>query len=102
MSKMSMTLRIIVYRESRLWLAHCLEMDIVAEGKAPAAAVKDLLDLCFLQINVAGEEGDLESIFRPAPPAIWKMFFTSQKKRMVKPPRGAPIEAIEERELSLV
>ena len=102
MPKIRVTLRIVVYRESRLWLAHCLELDIVAEGTTSAAAVKDLLDLCLLQIDVAGEEGDLESIFRPAPPEIWKMFFMSQKRKMVKPPPGSAVEAIEERELSLV
>jgi hypothetical protein len=32
---MNVTLRGIVYPEDGIWLAHCLEMDIVAEGDNP-------------------------------------------------------------------
>jgi hypothetical protein len=70
-------LRALVYREGDVWLAHCLEMDIVAEGKTCEAASSDLVDLCDLQIKVALEEGDLQSVFRPAPSEYWKMFFMS-------------------------
>ena len=63
----SINLSAVVYSEGKLWLAHCLELDIVAEAKTVEDAVRSLISLCDLQIKVAIEEGDLQSIFRPAP-----------------------------------
>ena len=100
--ELEIELRVVVYREDTFWLAHCLEMDIVAEGDTPRKATKDLIDLCTLQIKVALEDSDLASIFRPAPPETWKMFYTSRKKKPIKPSRSGPITQIDERELELV
>lgn len=116
-------LRALIYREGDIWLAHCLELDIVAEGKTPQGASSDLMDLCNLQIKVALEDGDLKSVFRPAPSEFWKMFFmsagksqnavpqvlskrpkrTSSKGRKAPPNKSSwPIERIETRQLQLV
>jgi hypothetical protein len=73
-AKFRINLSAIVYRESGFWLAHCLELDIVGEGRDAADAVRTLMPLCDLQIGVAIEEGDLQSIFRAAPPEIWKLY----------------------------
>ncbi len=101
---MSITLRGIIYPENGVWLAHCLEMDIVAEGKTPQQALQDVVDLCNLQFQVALKEGDVASAFRPAPPEYWKLFFMAQKRLPVgKLPKTAkPIEGFEARELQLV
>jgi len=99
---LQLDLRVIVYREDGLWLAHCLELDIVAEGESPQKAVRDLTDLCLLQIKTSIEESDLTSIFRPAPPEFWKLFFTSKKRKNTKLAPGSPITRIDERELELV
>jgi predicted RNase H-like HicB family nuclease len=65
----------LVYKEDRWWLAHCLELDIVAEGDTPESALESCLELCDLQIRTAMEENDLQSIFRPAPPKLWDMYW---------------------------
>jgi predicted RNase H-like HicB family nuclease len=70
----SINLSAIAYCEDGVWLAHCLELDIVSEGKDTDDALRSLMSLCELQITVAVEEGDIESIFRPAPPEIWKLY----------------------------
>src|SRR5579859_5801411 len=72
--KPSINLSAIVYCEDGIWLAHCLELDIVAEGTDPRDALQALMSLCDLQITTALEEGDIAAIFRPAPPEIWKLF----------------------------
>lgn len=97
-----MELRVITYREEGVWLAHCLELDIVAEGQSSKQAVKDLVDLCVLQIKTAVEENDLESVIRPAPPAIWTLFFSSKKKKRIKVAGCGLVNEIDERELELV
>jgi predicted RNase H-like HicB family nuclease len=92
------SLSAIIYREDDTWLAHCLEMDIVAEGETPGKAWRDLDDLCKLQINIALEEGDLESIFRPAPSEIWKLFWLGELKDLPRKP-FKPVNRFEAREL---
>jgi hypothetical protein len=74
-------LRGIVYREGDAWIAHCLELDIVAEGANAEDAMNDVLDLCALQIDTAVENNDLESIFRPAPAKYWNLFYSARSKR---------------------
>jgi hypothetical protein len=101
---MSITLRGIIYPEDGVWLAHCLEMDIVAEGTTPEKAFQDLVDLCNWQLEVAKKQGDVESAFRPAPPEYWKLFFVAQKKLPVKKSfkTANSIDGFEARELQLV
>ena len=101
-AKTQIELRIIAYREDSVWLAHCLELDIVAEGKSSKRAVKDLIDLCLLQIKTAIDENDLPSIIRPAPAEIWAMFFSARKKKRFRPSPRGPVNEIDERELELV
>ena len=105
-SKVSINLSAIVYRENALWVAHCLELDIVAEGKDVEDAVASLVSLCDLQIKVAMEEADLESVFRPAPPEIWKMFSAGKilpRRKGTAGGRGfnSPVERFEARQLQL-
>ncbi|MBI3822651.1 MAG: hypothetical protein HY289_08225 [Planctomycetes bacterium] len=100
--KTQIELRVVTYQEDGVWLAHCLELDIVAEGKTSRQAFKDVVDLCNLQVNTAVEENDLLSIFRPAPAEFWKMFFTATKKKRVKPSANGVVKEIDERELELV
>jgi hypothetical protein len=95
-------LRIVAYREEGVWLAHCLELDIVTEGKSSKKAVRDLINLCVLQIKVAIEENDLPAIIRPAPSEIWTMFFSATKKKRFKPTPRGPVTEVDERELELV
>jgi len=98
--RISIPLRAVVYREGDWWIAHCLELDLVAEGKSPFAALKDVLDLAEFQIRVAMEDGDLDSIFRAAPPEVWRMFSLAEAfdfRR--KPPK--PVDRFETRSLAL-
>lgn len=88
-------LRAVVYQEGEWWIAHCLELDLVAEGKTPRAALEDVVDLIEFQIRVAIEEDDLNSIFRPAPPEIWALY--SQTGKELRPPRkkkASPVSRI--------
>ena len=105
-SRLSINLSAIVYQEDGVWIAHCLELDIVAEGKDPDDAIEGLISLCDLQIKVALEEGDLPSIFRPAPPEVWQMFSTGRQKLLTEKARPgrkrrfhAPVDRFEAREL---
>lgn len=99
--ELQIDLRAILSREDEVWLAHCLEMDIVAEGNTPREAVQDLIDLCTFQIETAIEHHDLASVFRPAPPEVWIQFFSSKKKKQLRHHKG-PVKTVEGRELELI
>jgi hypothetical protein len=79
----------VVYREGNAWIAHCLELDIVADGPNADAAMKDLLDLCAFQIDTAIENNALESIFHPAPAKYWNLFYSARQRRRL-PKAGHP------------
>jgi hypothetical protein len=99
----SIPLRAVIYREGKWWIAHCLELDLVAEGPSPRRAFQDLMDLSLLQLRVAEEEGDLQSIFRPAPANVWMMFGKANPISTGRTPRLPNlIERFEARELQLV
>lgn len=77
-------LRGVVYREGQWWIAHCLEMDVVVEGDSPFDAVSSAVELCGIKIEEAIKDGNLRSIYRPAPPEIWELY--DRAKRFRKPP----------------
>jgi hypothetical protein len=102
--ELRLDLRAVVYRHGKWWIAHCLETDLIAEGSSPARALKDLIELTATQIETAKDSGNLESIFRPAPPEIWTMFAFSRKVEVprVRPKLRRSVERFEAREAILV
>jgi hypothetical protein len=94
-------LQAVVYPHGKWWIAHCLELDLVAEGETPESALQDLIDISVLQIKTAIGNQDLISAFRPAPPEIWAMF-SRAKDRPVKKKLTGPVERFEAREAVLV
>lgn len=75
----SIKLNIVVYKEGEEWIAHCLQMDIVASGKSPKAVENDIIDLIKAQMRFAIDNDNVENVFKPAPSEIWRMI--GQAKR---------------------
>ena len=94
-------LRAVAYRHGAWWIAHCLELDLVAEGKTLQEALADVMDLSCSQIEAAIRDGDLESVFRPAPPEAWAMFSRATDIPVKQKPT-CPVERFEAREAVLV
>ena len=97
---LSLSLRLVIYQEGGFWIAHCLELDIVAEGQSRKEAMTNLKSLCGLQIETAIEENEVESVFRPAPSEFWKLFF-SGKKTATEQSSNKTIERFETRIVAL-
>lgn len=74
MPQVRLTLRALIYQDDDCWVAHCLETDVVADGATPMKAFENLQSLTSFQIETALEAGDLQSIFRQAPPEILSAF----------------------------
>ena len=69
----SIKLNIVVYREGEEWIAHCLQMDIVASGKSAKVVEDDIIALIKAQVRFAIDNDNMENVFKPAPSAIWSM-----------------------------
>lgn len=94
-------LRAVAYPHGKWWIAHCLELDLVAEGTDPESALHDLMDLSATQIETAIEGGNLEAVFRAAPPEIWATFARAVDRPGTKNP-SQHVERFEVREAVLV
>jgi hypothetical protein len=93
-------LRAVAYQHGRWWIAHCLELDLVAEATTPVAAIQDVMELSCTQIAAAVKSGDFQSAFRAAPPEIWAMF-SRAKDAPVKRKPPCPVERFEARQAIL-
>jgi len=89
--KIRLDLRVLMYREDVFWIAHCLETDLVGEGETVAQAMDTLIDISNVQIQAALDEGDLASIFSPAPADVWRMYAVAAEG-----PSRRPRKAIKE------
>jgi len=70
------TLRFLIYKEDGVVFAHCLEMDLLADGKNIREAIERLLGVIEHHINCLIEDDALEQFYNPAPLEYWRMFST--------------------------
>lgn len=77
----SIKLNIVIYKEGGEWIAHCLQMDIVASGKSAKAVEEDIIGLIKAHVRFAIDNDNVGNIFKPAPSEIWSM--TGHAKRCV-------------------
>lgn len=90
--QISPLMNILSWEEGGKHFAHCLELDIVAEGEDEQAALKSLAELLVRQVEFA-EENKIE-IFHPAPPEYWQKLYELHSNRVKQyllenPPRSA-------------
>lgn len=70
-------------KEKKVFLAHCLDMDIAAQGKTEKEAIGELQDLIQTQIEHCLQNDMLDSLFRPAPKEYWDTYHRSQAAKIV-------------------
>ena len=69
----------IVTKEETIFVAHCLELDIVATNKNYKTVTKDIIDLMKTQIDYAFSNDNLENLYHPAPAEVWKEFYACKE-----------------------
>jgi predicted RNase H-like HicB family nuclease len=74
-----LAVHIILYPEQDLYLAHCLEFDLVAQGATPDEAFQNLLDAIELQVTYTMESGDIKNLIQLAPSEFWQMWVTAKE-----------------------
>jgi hypothetical protein len=74
MPKFRLTLRIVFYRESGRWIAHCLEMNLIGDGRTQAEALASLQTAITVQFRATLKYGNAANLFCPADPVVFQMF----------------------------
>jgi len=57
------------------FVAHCLELDIVATASDLETVQSDMADLISAQVDYAFSNDNLDNLYHPAPADVWKAFF---------------------------
>ena len=57
------------------FVAHCLELDLVATADSMEAVKADIFDVIVTQVHHAFANDNLEYLYHPAPPEVWKEFY---------------------------
>ncbi len=74
---------IIEDKNKNIFLAHCLDMDIVSQGKTKKETITNLVELIQTQMQYCIENDMLDNLFRPAPKEYWDMFYRSQATKII-------------------
>ncbi len=69
-----MPVKIVFYREDGLWIAHCLEFDLLGDGETRAAALESLSEAIAIQVEQTFESGNVRNLFHPAPAEFFEMY----------------------------
>lgn len=70
-------------KDKNTFIAHCLDMNIAAQGKTADEAVVELKELLVVQMEYCLENDMLGTLFRPAPKIYWDMYYRSQANRVI-------------------
>jgi len=90
--------RFLVRKEDDLFVAYCLELDLVAAAKTEEEAIQDLVGVTVEQVRYCIANDNMDRLFRRAPEEIWNEYHDCEKSpspkgRLIKgPPRGASLK----------
>jgi predicted RNase H-like HicB family nuclease len=73
----AITFNILIKQEDGEWVAHCLELDIVAVAQTPEAAKEEIFDLIDAQLSYAFRHDNLAHFYHPAPASVWEEYYKS-------------------------
>lgn len=69
------TFKILIKKEPDAWVARCLELNLVAVASTVEQVEADIIDVIVAHVRYAIEHDNLEYMFHPAPPHVWRDFF---------------------------
>ena len=80
----SMIFNVLIKKEGGLFLAHCLELDLVATAKTFSQVKKEMKDIIETQVDYAFSNDNLDHLYRPAPAEVWREFYSCQEMQEEK------------------
>jgi hypothetical protein len=76
----SMVFNVLIKKDADLYIAHCLELDIVATSEDFGQAKNDIVDLIKAQVNYAFSNDNLAYLYHPAPSEVWQEFYACKNQ----------------------
>ncbi len=70
-----MIVNVLVSQEEGIYTAHCLELDIVAEGPDKQEVLEEIQGLITAAVDYAFSNDNLAYLYRPAPRDVWEAFY---------------------------
>lgn len=71
-------------KEDGDWVAHCLELDIVATGSTQAEAREIINSLIAAQVDYAFSTDNLAHLYHPAPAEVWAQLYKCKRQSRVE------------------
>ena len=72
---LKLSFNVLYKKENQTWIAHCLELDIVATSNDFETVKKEITDLMITQVIYAIENDNVDYLYHPAPPEVWHEFY---------------------------
>ena len=83
--------RVVIEKEDTLYIAHCLDFDLVTQAKSFKGAKEMMIDAIYEYLTYAVENNLQEQVFRPAPSEYWAKIPLASKEEVIS--RSKPIES---------
>lgn len=77
MQTKSMSFNILIYKdeEYNIYVAHCLELDLVATSNKLKTVQHDILDIIKTHVTHAFENDNVQNMYQSAPKEIWERYY---------------------------
>jgi predicted RNase H-like HicB family nuclease len=82
--KWSFVFSILSKPQDGMWVAHCMELDVVAVAPSMEEAEEDLESIIKAQIEYCINNNNMENLFRSAPQELWDEYLRASKKNSSK------------------
>lgn len=79
-NEISFTANVLVKEEDNMYIAHCLELDIVAVGSTLEETQREIVSLICAQIDYAFSNDNIENLYHPAPAEVWQEFLSCKEQ----------------------
>lgn len=79
-NEISFTTNVLIKREDDMFVAHCLELDIVAVDATLDDVQREIVSLICAQIDFAFSNDNLDNLYHPAPSEVWQEFYRCKEQ----------------------
>ncbi|MFH1562609.1 MAG: hypothetical protein ABIF11_04215 [Nitrospirota bacterium] len=90
-------LDVLIEKEANLYTAHCLQFDLVADGKTKEEVKKNILDVIVEYISFAYRNNWERFVFKPAPQEYWEKLCHSRPElpeQIERKIKGVPLKRL--------
>jgi hypothetical protein len=76
-----LSFNILIKKEESIWVAHCLELDLVTESLSLEELERDIVAIIKKQVSYCIANNNMENLFRSAPKEVWDEFKACKEKK---------------------